>query len=570
MYGCFRCAALAVALASAAGGCSQTHDRLLLAGVAAKDLPAARHALAARRQAEGSFDAHRWTFWHAGVDQHAKQTWGHATQQQKAAEDAFRDGDFAKAAELWHAAAVQYAYARMLAANPLTEPVGRHFGILDKRIAPEPEYVTIHKGVLLIEDFPEFGHVVSAGRVVPSPTAATPGQYRTSRIRIPGDTARDALLKYRALYWQPVVDSKAGRKYWRTRTKEMRATFRKAVDAYAPGPDKPLGPEKFVAFLRADPARAAVLAELGRLAEVLRAVEAIGAPPVEQARAVRMLIRPVTPKPLTTEQFLAIVNTRRPKAPAPATPKGPATRPTSRPAGEAGKPVVALWPSPPGPAPADASGARDGPTFRIGAVSLSYGRGHPGHPKLDALMEVEIELGTTPGGYVVPREGVPSVRLRLKDVPGLSERTFHATAIRAIAGQIAAWFRARGFAGVFVAPHREDIDCRTARDLRKAGSEDLRIVVWTTRLVEVRTVAFSRKVPIGDRVSSPPLAGIVEGCPLRPGDLLRMDRALEYAAHLSRAGGRHVNLALSPGPEEGQAVLDFLVLGGNFRIPAGE
>lgn len=191
---------------------------------------------------------------------------------------------------------------------------------------------------------------------------------------------------------------------------------------------------------------------------------------------------------------------------------------------------------------------------------------HPGHPAVEEIMALEIELAQSATGYVAPRAGEPTVVLRLADVPEDAVGRFYASAIRAISQSMVSYFNGLGLIGIYVAPRDEDI----AR-LAKLGAEEegghVILVVWTGVVDEVRTVASGERVKSAERIDSRLHERIKEGSPILParegaekkGDLIRRDLLDEYVFRLNRHPGRRVDIALSSSQEPGRVVLDYLV-----------
>jgi len=262
--------------------------------------------------------------------------------------------------------------------------------------------------------------------------------------------------------------------------------------------------------------------------------------------------------------------------------------------------VVWLWPACPvraesadtpttSPAVA-APTAPEEPKFKITKFVFEYDQQpHPGLPDLAALANLEVPLGKTPTGYVGPRAGVPSVTLRLGDVPGGSMQSFYASALLQINRGAVRWFnRGHKLIGIYVAPHPADIveeaettveqgpdgkpryvERITLTDVRGRERTALRVVVSVGVVGELRTIASGKRVPPEDRINSPMHRRIAENSPVRPTpageegerhDLLRKDLLDNYVMWLSRHPGRRIDVAVAPaGKRAGQINLDYLV-----------
>src|SRR5438445_11388107 len=105
---------------------------------------------------------------------------------------------------------------------------------------------------------------------------------------------------------------------------------------------------------------------------------------------------------------------------------------TTRPAG---RPMVM------GPAHAT---EKDGPAYRIDRFELKYKQDRQGVPSINELMQLEVELGRTDDGYVVPRLGLPTVRFRLANAPRQLFDRYYETALAAINLQITRYLNSKG------------------------------------------------------------------------------------------------------------------------------
>ena len=255
--------------------------------------------------------------------------------------------------------------------------------------------------------------------------------------------------------------------------------------------------------------------------------------------------------------------------------------------GEAAPPAA---PPPAAPVAAPAAAPPAAPTAEVGQAvevsdfKLSYPgqkeakhtlyEKHPGLPRLDDAMQLEVRVGRTAEGYVAPRNGVELASFRLADVPKQALKKFYPSAIVSIEEQLVAWFNSRKVIGVFVATHPEDMVVQVGRDRKITGVDDnrgarkdLRLVVWVGIATKLRTVSSGARVPQDKRVDHPVHARIKERSPVQPAvagapvrnDLLDKDELERYTAFLSRHPGRRVDVALSSDDKPGGVVLDYLV-----------
>jgi hemolysin activation/secretion protein len=206
----------------------------------------------------------------------------------------------------------------------------------------------------------------------------------------------------------------------------------------------------------------------------------------------------------------------------------------------------------------------DGPAYPLDALLPLYAEDHPDHPPLHRLNRAVFVLGRTADGYVGPRPGVKPVRFKLGQLTAAPEQQIYASGLRALNEQIVVWLNDQGLTGVLVRPHEEDIDPDSGLDLRNEGEADLRLLVWTGRVKELRTFASGDRVEPAERVDNALHAVVKDRSPVKPGavrgqDLVRKDDLEAFAARLNRHPGRRVDMALSPGREPGSVYLDYLI-----------
>ena len=206
----------------------------------------------------------------------------------------------------------------------------------------------------------------------------------------------------------------------------------------------------------------------------------------------------------------------------------------------------------------------DGPAYVVDELVPRYAEHHPDHPALRDLEHAHFELGRTADGYVAPRAGVKTIRFQLTQLAAAPAQRIYASGLRSLNEQIVAWLNAQGLSGVLVRPHEDDIDPDSNTDLRPETRPELRILIWTGRVKEMRTFASGERVPEDERVDHPSHERIKGRSPIKPGAVRGMDlvekRLLdEYVARLNRHPGRWVDVALSPGREPGGVNLDYLI-----------
>lgn len=212
----------------------------------------------------------------------------------------------------------------------------------------------------------------------------------------------------------------------------------------------------------------------------------------------------------------------------------------------------------------------DGPRYQITKLIISYAEDHPALPPVEDLGDVAVDLLLTQTGYAAVREGVgPVRRVRLGDIDNerdqITEFWFHASAFRRIAQAIVEDLNERGYIGVFVAPHPEDIE--DGEDIRDPDNTSLRVTIRTVVVTQLRTLGSGDRLPEEDRINNPVHQRLKDQSPVQPAaegqaqreDLLRKDLLDDYLFQLNRHAGRRVDVAVSRAPEHGGIVLDYLI-----------
>lgn len=207
------------------------------------------------------------------------------------------------------------------------------------------------------------------------------------------------------------------------------------------------------------------------------------------------------------------------------------------------------------------------PSYEVTRFVVEYKSSHPEHPAIEELMQALVMLGTGPSGFTAPGSDTENVMIKVGDVAGGSTGRFSRGAVNAVGAALVGKLSERGFAGAFVEISSDDIDPTTLADKRPAGKKELRLIVWTARLGMVRTIAAGDqwddelKNNPGARINNDAStqARIRDLSPIQPGDLLRKDDLDNYIFRLNRHPDRRVDVALSPGEQQEDVVLDYLV-----------
>ena len=252
-------------------------------------------------------------------------------------------------------------------------------------------------------------------------------------------------------------------------------------------------------------------------------------------------------------------------------------------------------PATPPAAPADQPAAPEQPPleppkYPVSRFVIEYATENPNHPDPQLILEsAVVTLGTVGGGYVEPREGVPTVTLRVSEIAEQPMQRFNLLALSTVVRAIFEAYRQHGLVGVVVdasgdiyLPMRRDPqtgritldrnDPNAGKDLRpetRPGTPtELHLVVYTGVVTQVRTQAAGERIGENeDRINNPKHDWIREHSPVQPGesssqgglDLLRKDQVDDYMARLSRHPGRRVDAAVSAGEAPGEIALDYIV-----------
>jgi len=239
--------------------------------------------------------------------------------------------------------------------------------------------------------------------------------------------------------------------------------------------------------------------------------------------------------------------------------------------------------APPEQAPPVEMEVVDGPGVKVGRFVISYRFAHPQAPAIEDLLNTEVELGQTPEGYVKARPGVPSVMVRLADVPDRPIELYRLSGIEAVTDAIRDQLGKFNVLGVVVRVVPNQVNLRASPDDPDFGKDlrtdttDLRIEVIMALASQVRTLAFGDRVKPEFRVNNPIYDRIREGSPIQPAedmddpdrsDLILKNRLDDYIYRLNRHSGRKVNAALSIGDDKksptGEQLptvsLDYLVI----------
>ena len=213
--------------------------------------------------------------------------------------------------------------------------------------------------------------------------------------------------------------------------------------------------------------------------------------------------------------------------------------------------------------------------YRVSDFEFQYLRKHPDQPALDALGSVEVTLDQTNKGFGAPGEtpGSPQTfslselkeRGRQEGYQGTEKGILITSgALNQINQAIVEYFNEQGLIGVYARPHPQDIN-KLGEDLRPENRTLLRILIHTSEIADVRTVARGERFDGENNENLPAHDWIREQSPLvtgsqdQRGDLLKKPILDRYVHYLSRYRGRNVDVAVGDAGK-GRAQLDYVVV----------
>jgi hemolysin activation/secretion protein len=240
----------------------------------------------------------------------------------------------------------------------------------------------------------------------------------------------------------------------------------------------------------------------------------------------------------------------------PATP--PSAQPATQPAGQMTPPVD-------GERPIVTATFDDGRSYPVSRFVVKYLYPHPQHPAIAELEKTEVELGQTPEGFVRPRPGIPTVKVRLADLADGPVEVFRGSAMDAVIDAVLKRLNTLGVVGVYVFVSPDDVQVTEdranpdfGRDLRPVGKTTMKLEVFTGTVSKVRTLANGQRIAPAARIDHPAHKVIRERSPVQPAaapdspernDLIRKNEIDDYTHRLNRQPGRHVDVALSTGED---------------------
>ena len=204
---------------------------------------------------------------------------------------------------------------------------------------------------------------------------------------------------------------------------------------------------------------------------------------------------------------------------------------------------------------------RDGKRYPVNQIIVEYAEDHPGLPPLGEVMDTTVLLTEVEGGYVAPRSDADVQEVKIAELPTLRQSGLYGSAIRHINTELVGTFNDKGYIGIYIAPHPDDISSE-GEDIRPETQTAMRVLVRTGVVTQVRTIAAGNRIAMEDRVNNPKHERLKENAPIsenEPSNLLRKDKLDEYVYWLNRHPGRRVDVAVAPGEDPGSIALDMLV-----------
>lgn len=216
----------------------------------------------------------------------------------------------------------------------------------------------------------------------------------------------------------------------------------------------------------------------------------------------------------------------------------------------------------------DADAPREeGPLYRVSRFVIEYTQEHPQAPSIEQVLTAPVTLGAVDGAFVAPAPGRARTVVRLRDINDGNPAVFSAAALSAVSRGIVEQLQREGLASLIVQVSDADINPQTGEDLRATKDGDLHITVLTGVIADVRSIASGPRLEKRiqrqelDRVNPDERVHnrIREQSPVRPGELVNKPAIDDFAYRLNRHPGRRVDVAVGPGPAQGEVALDYIV-----------
>jgi hemolysin activation/secretion protein len=207
--------------------------------------------------------------------------------------------------------------------------------------------------------------------------------------------------------------------------------------------------------------------------------------------------------------------------------------------------------------------------YPVNMIELSYSRPHPEHISSDKLKDITVDLVIRDHVFMTEDEIADQTEVVTIGHISKSYGLLSVGAIQKISESILEYFSERGFAGVYVLPHPEDISL-AGQDLREPANKKMRFVIFTSTVGELKTFAYGPRFeglkPV-EKQDFPGHEWIKQGSPLKTAeykknqynDLLQKEITDEYIHRLNRHPGRMTSVVIGAGEEPGEATLEYRI-----------
>jgi len=184
------------------------------------------------------------------------------------------------------------------------EDLVRHLGIYTRgpTVAEMLDYLS---GRRFFNDAPKSAYKVSYGDFFGAALSAA--DNKVSIDRLPGDLAREALVKYRQVYWRQIVDTKTNKKIWKSVAGDLRKALEASVAKYKANSKGKFDPAAFRKWAASTPDQKEANSLLTQLESLFQKIELLGLGPVEQSISLQMLARSVKPRGLSLQETIDTV-----------------------------------------------------------------------------------------------------------------------------------------------------------------------------------------------------------------------------------------------------------------------
>jgi hypothetical protein len=184
------------------------------------------------------------------------------------------------------------------------EDLVRHLGIYTKGPTVE-ELLDYLSGRKFYNDAPDSEYPLSAGDFFGA--ALLPSDNKVSIDRLPGELAREALAKYREVYWRQVDDPKTGKKIWKSVAGDLRKIIEKSVEDFKAKNNGKFDPVAYRKWVASSPDQKEAAELMVQLDLLFHKIELLGLGPVEQSISLQVLARSVRPRGLSLQETISMI-----------------------------------------------------------------------------------------------------------------------------------------------------------------------------------------------------------------------------------------------------------------------